>query len=65
VTSHRPVFMYTAALPLNPIYSYIFAHKIFHLKEFGVKWRKILKNYLEKWRIQAAANTAMAHGRIK
>jgi hypothetical protein len=32
VTSCRPVHVYTAAASLNPTYTYIFAHKIFHFK---------------------------------
>jgi hypothetical protein len=64
VISCRPVHMYTAAASLNPTYTYIFAHKIFHFKEVGAEWRKILKHYFKGWMVQAAANMAVAQGRI-
>jgi hypothetical protein len=39
--------VYTAAASLNPTYTYIFAHKIFHFKELGAEWRKILNVILK------------------
>jgi hypothetical protein len=60
VTSCRPVQVYTAAASLNPTYTYIFAHKIFHFKELGAETRKILKYYFKGWMVQAAANMALA-----
>jgi peptide methionine sulfoxide reductase MsrA len=39
--------VYTDAASLTPTDTYIFAHKFFHFKELGAKWRNILKHYFK------------------